>query len=363
MLNGQEVGGITVKVNSKACQVTQIQADPHPTFRWDYLNSSDPIDPGAGPGVFNITVQYYYGGQAIPADHGGVQTGTFWVYKVEYKDSRNFGERATEDTVRTASNLVMWTAGTQFSCDTVIAVVLDNIGSLPARTIVSYFKVTAPPQCGGYLSDVRVGIAQTLTEASTLGSVTYSRTTNNIPLNPNTGTYSQDFINPLNPFPYFDGPESGMRYYVYQDGPSNATMSGGTYIWNGGQFPLVLDDSPYDGMPSQTWPLTPDPVYGTDTYQWGTPSGYFRYRGGTNRVNTFEDVLCASCSMCPGVYVPIKAFQSWTVTFAGYLDSSPPLSASIWQGGSITGSAGALSKPESVRGIANEMLKLKFTAP
>jgi len=347
--NASNLDGITVELNGQQCQVTGTPS----SASWSYQNGGTPIVPGPVPGEWTFTVAYKRSGQLMTVkDASGnplpnPSTGKLWVCRVE---------RVEMDLI----DVVNVSTSCYFSP-------LGGVGGITGtagvtREFSSRFRVTAPSQTGGNMAGVRVGITQTVSESSSLGSIRYRRITSAPPpLPPDTGTLTKVPVDPNRPLPWWDGdgtvppyPDASM---VRSWSAGQSVQEGGNWVWNGG--PVTGDDRPWEGFPDQA--VTNTQTGANYLYQWGLLGINRKYRGGTPTDLVFENVLCADSGGCPGVFVPIKEFKWWEVRFEGELDTL----FYIWIGGNVSELPPSLMKPVSDpnRGPADNMVGSSFVFP
>lgn len=161
------------------CAVTEVSPAPNLLFKWEYLGNPQGV--GVGPSMTTWQIQYYYNGQAIPADHGGSPTFSMMVFKVTAVDVAPPGKPACEDIVSEVSNLFYYPSGTHhLDWDSISGDYLDGSGNVHnSRQLLKYFRVWGPVQCGGDFTGIKVGFTQTVAEESQLGTVTYHRSSQN----------------------------------------------------------------------------------------------------------------------------------------------------------------------------------------
>jgi hypothetical protein len=339
---------VTVRINGKLCEIRQLNPIGDPTLgQWEYLNGSDPISVGSGPGEFEFVAQYYYDCSPIPeGDRGGVARRLVYVCKVE-----RVGGLGADNLVNASDHC--WYDQISIPGVGTVDRIAGSDNAHNTREIHERFRVTAPGPTNGDLSGITVGIIQTLNESSQLGSTAYHRVTNYpTPTPPYNATLPRVLTDPNKPFPWWDGDPGSQPWYGVTNGSSYKTWStgqsvqqGGNWVWENGQNDLlVLIDRPDQRFFDQ--------VYNSYLYQWGIYQyPYSRARGGTPRQDLYEDMLAATSWGCPGVYVPISPFESWEVFFDGGLDIAFP----IWAGGYSRSGVPMNNKPETSWGPVNDM--------
>lgn len=313
---------------------------PDPVFpdRGTAVYEGPPI--GFGNSVKYVSLEFKYQGTTMTQSypHYGPATATYPVYGYAvdaYDGSLTYPSFQQQDEVDETDNL-FFLAGVLSGKST-----YSGIG----RHISDYFKIHTPDINQGF-TGISVGFAQTMPSA-TLGTITYTGYLPNM-----SNAVGHDTFLSSAPFPQCDA-ISGT-FFPYYDSNAYHTVSymevgpaaGNIVLDNYLSAPIQLVDTPNVNL------IPYEYTYQGSTYvfTWGVASGNFILYQGSHGTLNFEDTLVACTGDCPGVYVPIKAYKSWSVHYAGKLNNA----IGRWEGGSVSSSEApsTANKPETERGSA-----------